>query len=163
MLLRRSTIVVVLLVLLAGIAAASVSAASAGSGPNLNNLKSGNGGYTVTFGDKSTSAGQNLVIQPMSLNNYITQGQVLWAQKTVSGFSTYIDADLYWGNPSNSLSLTVYTPDGYVYGPYYDNCDGLLNGNIPVQLTKSSGIADGTYYYEIIGCKVTGSQYLTFT
>jgi hypothetical protein len=161
MLLRRSTIVVVLLVLLAGIAAASVSAASAGSGPNLNNLKSGNGGYIVTQGGKSPSAMQSLTAQPMVSPIYgsIVQSQTEWAQITITGYTTSFCAELYWGNPSNSLSLTAYTPDGYVLGPYYN----MGNGNIDITISRSSGVTDGTYYFKIYGNQVVGSQSYTFS
>jgi hypothetical protein len=159
MLLRRSTIVVVLLVLLAGIAAASVSAASAGSGPNLNNLKSGNGGYSVSFSGKSTGMDTSLTAKPMTtLYGSISQNQVQWTQVTIGGYTTSFSDDLYWGNPSNSLSLTVYTPDGYILGPYYSS-----TGNIGITISKSNGVADGTYYFEIYGYHVIGSQSYTFT
>ncbi len=142
-------------------ASASVSAANAA--PSLTATKPGNGGYTVTFGSQGSNVAADSVMQPMSLNNNIMQGQTQWAQKTLSGYTTTTGADLYWGNPSNSLRLRIYTPDGYVLGPYYDNCDGRLNGDIPVQISKSGGLPQGTYYYEIYGDKVSGSQYYTFS
>jgi hypothetical protein len=59
--------------------------------------------------------------------------------------------------------MRIYTPDGYVLGPFYDNFDGLLNGDIPVLISRSSGVSQGTYYYEIYGDRVSGWQYYTFT
>jgi len=57
--------------------------------------------------------------------------------------------DLKWGNPSNSLRLTIYSPDGYVFGPYFDNADGVINGRINLNINNPNGIAKGTWYYEV--------------
>jgi hypothetical protein len=159
MLLRRSAILVLLVVLVAAIAVVSVNAQSASSGPNLNNLKAGNGGYSVTLGSKSTGATQNLAAQPMVSPIYgsIVQGQTEWAQITVTGYTTSLTADLWWGT-SNTLSLTIYTPDGYVFGPYSSN-----TGNLEPTISRSTGISDGTYYFEIYGQQVVGSQSYTFS
>ncbi|WP_325377597.1 hypothetical protein [Methanocella sp.] len=143
-------------------AAASVGAVSAG--PSLKNLKSGNGGYVVTFGKSSDVSPQSMLVSPMSsMGNTIKQGQTQWAQKTVVGNPTTIYTDVYWGNPTNSISLTVYTPDGYVLGPVYDNIEGIINGDIPLAITRSGGVASGTYYYQIYGYRISGSQYYTFS
>jgi hypothetical protein len=159
MLLRRSAILVLLVVLLAAIAVGTVSAASAGSAPNLNNLKSGNGGYSVTMSSTSSGAKQSLMAQPMisPLYNSICQGQTEWAQVTITGYTTSFSDDLWWGT-SNTLSLTVYTPDGYVLGPYSSN-----TGNLQITISKSTGVADGTYYFRIYGQQVVGCQSYTFT
>ena len=159
MLLRRSAILVLLVVLVAAIAVVSVNAQSASSGPNLNNLKSGNGGYSVTLGGKSAGTMQSLAAKPMisPLYGSICQGQTEWAQVTITGYTTSFTDDLWWGT-SNTLSLTVYTPDGYVLGPYSSN-----TGNLQVTISKSTGVADGTYYFKIYGQQVVGSQSYTFT
>jgi hypothetical protein len=157
-------VVLVLSILVVAMMTVSVGAVSAKSsdGPSLKHIKPGNGGYVVTIGN-SVYSGQGLAVQPMSLSNTISQGRTQWAQKTISGYYTSIGADLYWGNPSNSLRMRIYTPDGYVLGPFYDNFDGLLNGDIPVLISRSSGVSQGTYYYEIYGDRVSGWQYYTFT
>ncbi len=164
MLLRKGMIILVLSVLVVALTAASVGAASAG--PDMTKLKSGTGGYVVTFVKSPDVSSKSLVantVSTMSLQNIICQGQIQWAQKTISGHPTTIYTDVNWGNPANSLSLTVYTPDGYVLGPYYDNVEGVLNGYIPLALTRSGGVTPGTYYYQICGYRVTGSQYYTFS
>ena len=149
MLLKRSTIVLVLLVLLAGMAAASASAA--------NVKKPVDNGVAVTH-EKGLAPG---TIMPMSISGSIAQGQSKWYSRAISGYQTDMEIDLYWGNPSNSLSMTIYTPDGYVCGPYYDNCDGRLDGYIPCHLYRSSGLPKGTYYVKVYGYSVYGVQSFT--
>lgn len=88
----------------------------------------------------------------------ITQGATNWHTKSVSSFITSLNVDLNWGNPSNSLRLKVYSPDGYTFGPYYDSFDGSNNGRINFYINNPNGIAQGTWYYEVYGDSVTGTQ-----
>ena len=66
----------------------------------------------------------------------ITQGRTNWHTKSVSSFITSLNVDLNWGNPSNSLRLKIYSPDGYTFGPYYDSFDGSNNGRINFYINK---------------------------
>lgn len=66
--------------------------------------------------------------------------------------------DLNWGNSGNSLKLTIYSPDGYVFGPYSDDADGATNGRINLKITNPDGIAKGTWHYEVYGCSVSGTE-----
>ena len=79
--------------------------------------------------------------------NSITQGKTNWESKTVSSYITTLNVNLNWGNPSNSLQLTIYSPDGYIFGPYYDNADGVTDGRINLNIQNSNGIAKGTWDY----------------
>ena len=88
----------------------------------------------------------------------ITHGATNWHTKSVSSFITSLNVDLNWGNPSNSLRLKVYSPDGYTFGPYYDSFDGSNNGRINFYINNANGIAQGTWYYEVYGDSVTGTQ-----
>ncbi len=149
MLFKKSTIVLVLLVLLAGVvASANVAIAK---------KPVDNSGIVVTH-ENTLDPG---MIMPMSIGGSITQGQSLWYSRGLSGFQTDMHIDLYWGNPSNSLRMTIYSPDGAVYGPFYDNCDGRNDGYIPCHLYKSSGLPQGTYYVNIYGSRVFGTQSFT--
>ncbi|WP_174590859.1 peptidase domain-containing protein [Methanocella conradii] len=160
---KKCGVVLVLLALLAGVAAASAGAASVDSSKNI---KPGDGGYVVTIGKSnyavSSDKGTSFSILA-SLSDYISQGQIKWGYKTISGYVTSFGAELYWGNPANSLSMTIITPDGYVLGPYYDIIDGRLNGDIPIVISRSSGVAQGTYAFKIYGDQVAGFQYFTFS
>jgi hypothetical protein len=81
-----------------------------------------------------------------------------WETKPVSSYITTLNADLFWGNPSNSLQLMIYSPDGYVFGPFYDDSDGYHDGQIDLNIYNSNGIAEGTWYYEVYGYSVSGTQ-----
>ncbi len=100
-------------------------------------------------------------INPISIKSvyaYITQGMTNWHPKTVSSYITSMNVDLNWGVPANSLRLKIYSPDGYTFGPYYDSFDGVNNGRINLNIINSNGIAQGTWYYEVYGERVTGTQ-----
>jgi hypothetical protein len=92
------------------------------------------------------------------VNAEITQGQTNWHTKDVSTFITSLNVDLNWGTPGNSLRLTIYSPDGYVFGPYFDISDGSINGRINRYINNPNGIAKGTWYYEVYGYSVSGTQ-----
>lgn len=161
MLLKKGGIVVILLVLCAAIAIAPVSAANADTKNSADSH-----GYVITIGTgHSTGKLPVAGTSPMtSISNSIGQGQFQYASKTISGYCPGFNIDLYWGNPSSSLRLRIYTPDGAVLGPYYDNWDGMLNGDIPVYISRSGGVAQGTYYFEIYGDSVpSGSQWYSLT
>lgn len=152
MLFKRSAIALVLLVLLVGLMAASASAANANTA-----RKPGDDGVIITH-EKGLSPG---TIMPMSVSGSIMQGEVDWWSRGLWGYQTDMYIALYWGNPSNSLRMRIYSPDGYVYGPFYDNCDGKLDGFIPCHLHRSYGLPQGTYYVEIYGDRVYGIQSYT--
>ena len=100
-------------------------------------------------------------IKPLIVSGSVTQGQTTWQTKVVSSYITSMNMDLYWGNPSNSLQLRIYSPDGSIYGPFYDNFDGSNNGRINVDVINSAGLPKGVWSFEIYGYKVTGTQSYT--
>ncbi len=97
----------------------------------------------------------------MTVSSSITQGQTNWHSEIVSGFYTSLHVDLNWGDQYDSLRLKIYTPDGYTLGPYYDNADGNTDGRINIYVNNANGIAQGTWYYEVYGDSVTGTQSYT--
>ncbi|WP_246496118.1 peptidase domain-containing protein [Methanocalculus chunghsingensis] len=88
----------------------------------------------------------------------ITQGMIHWHQRTVSSHITSLNMDLNWDNPSNSLRLKIYSPDGHLFGPFYDGFDGAYDGRINLNIINSAGIAKGTWYCEVYGEQVEGTQ-----
>jgi len=112
------------------------------------------GGYII---EPLHSPGQDLV-SIQSVYATITQGMTNWHTKYVSSYITTLNVDLNWGNPGNSLRLKVYSPDGYTFGPFYDSFDGYNDGRINLNIVNSNGIATGTWYYEVYGDRVTGTQ-----
>jgi len=158
-LLSKGLLIFTLLVVFVAVPVSVVSADNANS--TLQNT-----GLTVTFGNNSSNMGRLMIpgtMTPMTeIQNYISQGQTQWDSGSITSYCQSFTVDLYWGNPSNSLSLTIYAPNGAIYGPYYDGCDGTLDGNIPVTISDSNGVPEGTYYFEIYGYQVTGSQWYEF-
>ncbi|MDW7728248.1 MAG: peptidase domain-containing protein [Candidatus Methanoperedens sp.] len=128
------------------------SATMAGAAVNEDKIKTAKtGGYTVANG-----TGEEVGI--LYVNAEITQGQTNWHTKDVSTFITSLNVNLNWGTPGNSLRLTIYSPDGYVFGPYFDNADGVINGRINLNINNPNGIARGTWYYEVYGYSVSGTE-----
>ena len=111
-----------------------------------------------TSGDDTESDG---IVQIRTLFDTITQGETNWHSKYVSSSTTTLDVDLNWGSSSNSLKLTIYTPDGYTLGPYYDGSDGSINGRIDLYIKNSNGIATGTWNYRVYGQSVSGTESYT--
>jgi hypothetical protein len=160
MLLKKGTIVLVLLVLLVSVGIASASAAKA------NPPKNGDSnGLTIVSGYSAQSPNTFSAlgtVSPMTSLYTIRQGQTNWHGKYISqGLPGYY-CDLNWGNSANSLQLRIYTADGHVYGPYYDNADGRIDGRIYLWVSKSGGLPGGTYYHEVYGYRVSGVEDYTF-
>ncbi len=141
--LKKIGIATILLLFSASLALAAVSEEQ---------MNTANGGYTEGPANDTSGAGIDTV------NATITQGQTNWHTKDVTTFITTLNVDLNWGNPSNSLRLRIYSPDGYVFGPYFDNADGVINGRINLDLRNPNGIAKGTWRYEVYGYSVVGTQ-----
>ena len=111
------------------------------------------GGYTVTPAkDADGDAGVRWVYDT------ITQGETNWHSKIVSTDINTLNVDLNWGDTTDSLRLRIYTPDGYVLGPYFDNADGAVDGRINLDIYNPDGIAKGTWRYEVYGHSVVGTE-----
>src|SRR5659263_372121 len=143
--LKKIGIATILLLLSASLAMSAVSE------EKMNEAKTG--GYIVKPGN-STDGGSAID----SVYATITQVNTNWHTKDVTTFITTLNVDLNWGNFGNSLRLTIYSPDGYVFGPYFDNADGFNNGRINLNINNPNGIAKGTLYYEVYGYSVSGTE-----
>lgn len=149
--LNKVNIAATLLLLTSAVILTASLAATAASTDSV--IAEHHGGYIVK--PHQSSGGS---IMPMTIYCTISQGQTNVHSKLVSGFFTTLNIDLNWGNQANSLKLTIYTPDGYVLGPYYDSSDGVINGRINLDIYNSNGIAQGTWHYYIYGYRVAGQQ-----
>jgi hypothetical protein len=116
-----------------------------------------NASYTVT---PVTNLQLPRVAMPMSIGT-ITQAETDWYYYVVPSGTASITTDLNWGDTSDSLSLTIVAPDGTI-GPYYDSADGTTNGRIALLISRSGGLAPGTWSFKIYGAQVTGSQSYNF-
>jgi len=142
---KRLGFVAMMLLLIASFAVVSASE---------NNTVVKDGAYVIETGHNAGMSSMGI----QSVFSSITQGRTNWHTKSVSSFITSLNVDLNWGNPSNSLRLKIYSPDGYTFGPYYDNFDGSYNGRINFYINNANGIAKGTWYYEVYGDRVSGTQ-----
>ncbi|MFA5266727.1 MAG: peptidase domain-containing protein [Methanoregula sp.] len=100
------------------------------------------------------------LIQPMSAGT-ISQGQTVYYSKYVSSGTTSLTPDLYWGDTSDSLTLTITAPDA-TFGPYSDASDGTVNGRIYLSISKTTGLTPGTWNFRVYGERVTGTQSYSF-
>jgi hypothetical protein len=92
----------------------------------------------------------------------ISEGQTHWYSTGVPLAKTSFYSDLYWGAPSNSLTLTIIAPDT-TFGPYYDSADGRIDGRINLRITKSGGLTSGTWWSKVYGYRVTGAQSYSYS
>jgi hypothetical protein len=114
--------------------------------------------YTVT---PATNLTLPDIIRPMTQST-ITQSQINLYSTYISPGTSSLTTDLNWGNPSNSLSLTIIAPDETL-GPYYDASDGTLNGRIDLMVTNPGGsLTPGTWEFEVYGNHVQGPQIYNF-
>ncbi|MEA1906065.1 MAG: peptidase domain-containing protein [Euryarchaeota archaeon] len=113
------------------------------------------GGYTVT---PAKDANGDVGIR--WIYDTITQGDTNWHSKIVSTNINTLNVDLNWGDPTDSLRLTVYAPDGHpVFGPYFDDdFGGIDDGRINLSISNPNGIAKGTWRYEVYGHSVLGTE-----
>jgi len=84
----------------------------------------------------------------------VRQGETDWFYEYVS--SSSFDVYLIWNNPSNSLTITLYSPDGSVYGPFRDSSDGVIDGRIVLTVENAE---QGLWYFRVYGERVSGVQY----
>ena len=88
----------------------------------------------------------------------IEQGETDWHSLYVPSGVDELWVDLKWGDPSNSLTLTIYPPGGPTLGPYHDAGDA----EIVLRISRSSGLASGTWDFEVYGEHVQGVEDYSF-
>jgi len=91
-----------------------------------------------------------------TIHNWIRQGESHWYYSYVT--SSTFDVYLVWNNPSNSLTLTVYSPDGSVKA-YRDGYDGKIDGTIKVRIKSAKA---GYWFFRVYGERVEGIQFYSF-
>ena len=123
------------------------------------------------------STGENYIVSPWIENPFdtenplfstllsqsISQGQTITNKVNVGSGVNYLEVDLNWGDTSDSLTLSVYTPSGSKLGTYRDNSDGSVNGRIRLNINPSQGyVQQGTWKFKVYGESVSGTQSYTF-
>lgn len=100
---------------------------------------------------------------PVRLIQYIRQGQTITNNVKVGSRVEYLEVDLNWGDKSDSLALSIYTPPGRKLGTYRDNSDRNINGRIHFRIDPSYGCVDkGTWKFKVCGESVSGTEGYTF-
>ena len=85
----------------------------------------------------------------------ITQGETDWHSLYVPSGKYNLWVDLDWGNPSNSLTLTIYPPGGPTLGPYHDADDSNDNdARIFLCISRGGGLPSGTWDFKVYGERV---------
>jgi hypothetical protein len=97
-------------------------------------------------------------LQESLYDSEISAGQTVWHQAQVTGAPTAFNFDLKWNDTTTSMRLVVYTPDGHVLGPYYDDSDGTTDGRINMEIDNSGGVASGTWSFKVTDTGVTGKD-----
>ncbi|MDI9395282.1 MAG: hypothetical protein QM426_07630 [Euryarchaeota archaeon] len=123
------------------------------------------------------SADKNYIVSPWTENSfdtensvyslrstqYITQGQTINHNVNVGSGVSYLEVDLNWGDTSDSLTLSIYTPTGSKVGTYRDSSDGSTNGRICFKIYSSQGyVQQGTWKFKVYGESVSGTEDYTF-
>lgn len=111
---------------------------------------------SVVFWPHSMLPGFNATVN--EYDNSISQGDTNWHQSDVTDYDTTLKVDLKWKTLENKLRLLIYTPDGKILGPYYDDSDGTLDGRINLEVTNKDGVAIGQWVYKINGIEVAGKE-----
>ena len=105
---------------------------------------------------------QNSVSSILSTQS-ISQGQTITHNVNVGSGINYLEVDLNWGDTSDSLALSIYTPSGSKLGTYYDSSDGSVNGRIHFNIDPSQGyVQQGTWKFKVYGESVSGTEDYTF-
>ena len=72
----------------------------------------------------------------------------------------YLEVGLNWGDPSDSLTLSIFTPSGSNLGTYHDS---FGNGMIHININPSQGfVEEGTWKFKVYGESVSGVEDYTF-
>ncbi|HJK77918.1 MAG TPA: hypothetical protein O0Y06_05410 [Methanocorpusculum sp.] len=97
----------------------------------------------------------------------ITEGETQWFSKNVTANVTRLAVDLQWENPAdiqNNLSITIYSPDRCVFGPFtkaeplYSNPQKM---QIYTYISRPDSVAEGEWWYCIKGVNIHGVQNYT--
>jgi hypothetical protein len=91
-------------------------------------------------------------------NNEISGGQTNWHKVDISDAVESFNVDLKWQNINDSLRLLLYSPDGKILGPYYDDSDGKTDGRINLNIAHPSGVASGEWQLKVTDMSTLGTD-----
>ena len=118
--------------------------------------------YIVSPWTENSPDSENSIFSLWS-TQYISQGQTIIHNVNVGSGVNYLEVDLNWGDISDSLTLSIYTPSGSNLGTYLDNSDGSVNGRIRLNINPSQGYMEqGTWKFKVYGESISGTEDYTF-
>jgi hypothetical protein len=94
----------------------------------------------------------------------VSQGQTVIHRVNVGSGIKCLDLDLDWGNKSNKLGLTAYSPSGKDCGTKSDGSDGSVDGRITCRIEDKNGgyLETGDWMFKVKGKSVSGTEDYTF-
>lgn len=100
---------------------------------------------------------------PAKAYDTITTGETDTFSQYVWPLTSSLMVDANWGDPSDSLSLTINAPDRTL-GPYYDSSDGIGDdGRILLRVSNPGGyLTMGTWKFSVYGSRVNDVEDYTF-
>jgi len=94
---------------------------------------------------------------PGRIYDSIREGQTNTHYSNVGSGVNYLEVDLNWGDPTDSLSLTIYTPGDINLGTYYGD------GSIHLDIVPNQGYVEpGRWKFKVYGVEVDGVEDYTF-
>ncbi|MDY0386110.1 MAG: hypothetical protein RBT65_03070 [Methanolobus sp.] len=118
---------------------------------------SANDGYTVS------PSGEDNPLFSILVYSSVSQGQTKIHTSDVGAGVEWLEADLNWGDTSDSLSLSIYTPGGSKVGTYYDSDDGAVDGRIHLDIVPNQGYVEtGEWEFRVYGVSVSGTEAYNF-
>lgn len=82
-------------------------------------------------------------------DNQISPGETKWHSASVGDAVESVNFDVKWADPDSKIRLMIYTPDGKVLGPYYDDSDGKTDGRINLNVANPMGVAAGEWHLKV--------------
>lgn len=107
-------------------------------------------GYKVRPSIGNASGGN-----PLTVTDSVKQGETKRHQFYVGSGVRWLEVNLDWTSPSDSLTLTIYTPSWVKIGTYHDIDDGVLDGKIHIDIVPNSGYVEpGVWTFDVYGERV---------
>ena len=72
----------------------------------------------------------------------------------------WLEVNLDWTSSTDSLALTIYTPQWGNLGTFHDNDDGITDGKIHLDVVPNQGyVESGTWHFTVYGEQVASQRY----
>ena len=122
--------------------------------------------HAMTDEDRLSIAAEKYQSGKVPPQNLIREGENQWYSTNISENITLLTFRLWWENVQeieNNLSITIYSPDHAVFGPFANPVAVADTRKMLLETTisREQGIAEGEWWYCVKGVKVNGSHTYT--